>query len=227
MLAGSPVVERSDPPVVDVCFPLYADRDGMVPVDHGYALLSSLSRIVPAIHGNSSVGVHPIDGPLMGNREMRVGPSSNLVIRLPASLVPMVIPLSGASLQLEGCMLTVGVPSTRGLVGAASVSSRLVTIKHATTADSFLTAVKGQLAALNIEASPSIPARRARDAHPLAAGRDSLVRRTIRIAGREVVGYALIVGGLSAEDSVRLQENGIGGRRRFGCGVFVPTRALQ
>jgi hypothetical protein len=30
--------------------------------------------------------------------------------------------------------------------------------------------------------------------------------------------------GLSAEDSLRLQEVGIGGRRHMGCGVFVPFR---
>ena len=32
------------------------------------------------------------------------------------------------------------------------------------------------------------------------------------------------VGGLTAEESICLQERGLGGRRRMGCGLFVPGR---
>jgi len=28
---------------------------------------------------------------------------------------------------------------------------------------------------------------------------------------------------LSADDSIRLQEHGLGGRTRMGCGFFLPT----
>jgi CRISPR-associated protein Cas6 len=56
------------------------------------------------------------------------------------------------------------------------------------------------------------------------AGKSPLVRRTLEIAGRTVVGYAVEVSGLTAEESIILQENGIGGRRRFGCGIFIPAR---
>ena len=41
---------------------------------------------------------------------------------------------------------------------------------------------------------------------------------------KEIVGFALRVEELTAEESIRLQEKGIGGRRRFGCGIFVPER---
>jgi len=33
-----------------------------------------------------------------------------------------------------------------------------------------------------------------------------------------------MVQGLDADESLKLQEHGIGGRRRFGCGIFVPVR---
>jgi len=39
-----------------------------------------------------------------------------------------------------------------------------------------------------------------------------------------VVGYAVVVRGLDPEGSLRLQERGLGGRRRFGCGLMVPAR---
>ena len=37
-----------------------------------------------------------------------------------------------------------------------------------------------------------------------------------------MVAYSLHVVGLTAEESVLLQEEGLGGRRRMGCGVFTP-----
>ncbi|MFM8300877.1 MAG: type I-MYXAN CRISPR-associated protein Cas6/Cmx6 [Microcystis aeruginosa] len=37
-----------------------------------------------------------------------------------------------------------------------------------------------------------------------------------------MVGFALAIFDLSEEDSIKLQIHGLGGKRRMGCGVFVP-----
>ena len=50
------------------------------------------------------------------------------------------------------------------------------------------------------------------------------LRRTLRICDKEIVGFALRVERLTAQESILLQEKGIGGRRRFGCGIFVVAR---
>ena len=44
-----------------------------------------------------------------------------------------------------------------------------------------------------------------------------------RDENKEIVGFAVRVEDLTAEESIGLQEAGIGGRRRFGCGVFIPA----
>ena len=49
-------------------------------------------------------------------------------------------------------------------------------------------------------------------------------RRALRIKDQTHVGYSLLVEGLSAEESIRLQEQGLGGRRKLGCGLFLPWR---
>ena len=49
-------------------------------------------------------------------------------------------------------------------------------------------------------------------------------RRSLTVGGRRVVGYSVRVTGLSAKESLALQENGIGGKRRMGCGLFRATR---
>ena len=46
-------------PYVDLAFGLTGSK---VPVDHGYALYSAISRLLPEIHGAKNVGVHPIKG---------------------------------------------------------------------------------------------------------------------------------------------------------------------
>ena len=99
---------------------------------------------------------------------------------------------------------------------AANLASRLVTIRHALTPEAFEEGVKRELARLEIAAMPQfVPATRAKwEGQPL--------RRVLRIKDRKVVGYALRLTGFTAEESVRLQEEGLGGRRRMGCGVFVP-----
>ena len=50
-------------------------------------------------------------------------------------------------------------------------------------------------------------------------------RRTLRIKEKEVVGYEVLVEGLTAEESILLQERGLGGRRHMGCGMFLPSRS--
>ncbi len=47
-------------------------------------------------------------------------------------------------------------------------------------------------------------------------------RRTFQVHGKQVVGYSLLVTELTARESILLQEKGLGGRRKMGCGFFEP-----
>ena len=49
-------------------------------------------------------------------------------------------------------------------------------------------------------------------------------RRTLKIRDKEVVGFEVILEGLTASESIILQEHGLGGRRHMGCGVFVTVK---
>jgi CRISPR-associated protein Cas6 len=50
-------------------------------------------------------------------------------------------------------------------------------------------------------------------------------RQVMRIKqGKRIVGYALQIAGLTAEESVLLQETSVSGRSRMGAGFFVPYR---
>ncbi len=108
---------------------------------------------------------------------------------------------------MDGHRLRIGVPETRALRPAATLYARLVTIKGFMDPEAFLGAAGRQLQGMDVTADLDVGER-----------------RTLRVKDKQVVGFEVTALGLHAEDSVRLQEIGIGGRRRMGCGVFVPMR---
>ena len=54
-----------------------------------------------------------------------------------------------------------------------------------------------------------------------------LKRRTFKVHDKQIVGYSLLVNGLSSEASIILQENGLGGRQKMGCGFFEAWQGDQ
>lgn len=49
-------------------------------------------------------------------------------------------------------------------------------------------------------------------------------RKVMRIREKKVIGFALHATELTAEESLLLQEHGLGGRRKMGCGFFGPIK---
>jgi len=208
---------------VDLSFRL---SGGSIPVDHGYSLYAAISQHLLGIHGDRQIGIHPIYGNLIGDRKLTLTQNSRLVLRLPVDRIPDVMVLAGTTLDVAGHPLRVGVPAVRALVPAAAVSSRLVVIKGFMEAEPFLDAVRRQLAELDVHGEPfllptgdAVAVNKARD----GGTQSPWIRRTLRIRDKEVVGFAVGVERLTADESIRLQEHGIGGRRRFGCGIFVRS----
>jgi CRISPR-associated protein Cas6 len=201
--------------IVDLAFSIVCPQ--AVPADHGYLLYSALARALPEVHQTDRIGVHPIRGRQLGGRTMQLTEHSRLIIRTDAEQIARFLPLAGKSLRLLDRTLRIGVPQVRPLVPAAALRSRLVTIKLSeavskpskAAADAFLAAARRQLGDLAVSAEAS-----------LTLGK----RRTLRIKDKEVVGYEVLLEGLTAEESVAVQERGLGGRRHMGCGIFVPNR---
>jgi hypothetical protein len=105
---------------VDVRFRLIGDE---IPADHGYHLFAAISRLVPSLHGDDEVGVHPISGRLAGNRRLALTDRSSLTIRLASDRVGEILPLAGKTLQVAEDRVRVGVP--RAVVsGGGPVAAR-------------------------------------------------------------------------------------------------------
>lgn len=204
--------------VIDLSFVLVGTT---IPLDHGYPLFSALSRIVPGLHGDRTVGVHPIRGRQSAPGVLSLTERSRLKVRLPAEGIAPYIAVAGKELDLDGHRIRVGIPQVEALVPAANLAARMVTFKHAMDAESFQADVRRELERMEIAATPQlIPGK-----HPKYP--DQPIRRVMRVKGRRIVGYPLSVVALSDGESLRLQEEGLGGRRRMGCGLFVPFRESE
>lgn len=201
---------------------------GSIPADHGYILFAAVRQVLPWIHGDRRVGIHPLRGRLAGQRTLLLDERVRLVIRVPVDLIPALLPLAGQVLDVAGSRVAVGTPDVRALVPRADLFSRLVVIRGYVEPGSFLEAARQQLGTIGVSGDLYLARRQAR--HSLEGRRTSgsgeWLRRTLRVGDREIVGYAVEIRGLSSEDSIRLQSAGLGGRRRFGCGIFVPARAV-
>jgi len=212
-------------PMIDLCFRISGES---VPLDHGYLLYSSISKMDAALHQADWLGIHPINGIPAAPGRLDLTQWSRLRFRIPADNISRLIRLAGKRLALNysgrQSSLTIGIPEVYLLEPAADLFSRYVTIKlsetektdQPPTREMFSDAIKSQLERMNVRGDVWIDD--ARDSH-----NREYSRRVIHIKQKAIVCYSVYVRNLNEEASLRLQEIGVGGRRRMGCGIFVPA----
>ena len=203
-----------------------------IPYDHGYSLYSSLSTLHPTLHNAEWLAIHPIHGLQVRSRTLKLTERSRLRFRVPADFLSLLLPLAGRRLVLidgeSTFTLNVGVPELQQLRPKPDLFSRCVTIKLSAAEkddrppnrEMFLAAIRGQMRQLNIEGELLIDDKQDSKGHDVS-------RRVIHIKQQTIVGYSVRVSGLSEEHSLKLQEVGIGGRRRMGCGIFNPIASSR
>jgi len=201
---------------VDLSFRLTSNAS--ISADHGYHLYSALSRALPLFHQNNEIGIHPIRGRHIGNRQIALIPESNLVLRVPVNQTRELLNLSGQVIQIRKTEVLIGVPQTNALDTQTHLRSRLVVIKISgldaaqLNREVFSHAVRKQLTACDVSSQVRVNPGK---------------RRTLRIRDKEIVGYEVILTNLDFEDSLKIQNHGIGGRRHMGCGLFIPLQLRQ
>jgi len=185
-----------------------------LPADHGYGLFSALTQCIEELHELSGWSLNTISGIPDKQGKISLREYSKLRIRLPSEKVPLVYPLAGKKLQIGIHDIVLGIPQIFTLNSASQLRSRLVVIKGYQKPESFLAAAQRQLEKLGIKGNLSISIN--------SSGEIS--RKTIKIKKFTIIGFGLEINDLDSENSLLLQKVGIGGKRRMGCGVFVPFR---
>jgi CRISPR-associated protein Cas6 len=180
--------------------------------DHGFSLFGAISRILPDAHDTNALGILPIAGNQIGQRKIQIDARSRLTLRVPVSDIAHWLPLAGKTLEVAGAMLQVGVPEIRALVPSTAVRCRLVTTKNGQDQPRFQAEIRRQMDAMGVSKDAIVSITK---------------RRTIRIYSKEVVGYEVVIEGLSFDESLSIQTHGLGGRRHMGCGIFVAHQPSE
>lgn len=198
----------------------YRIRCAALPVDHARALYAALRAALPWLEDEPRAGVHTLHGAESGNGWLRpedpaqllpLSRRTRLALRLPRARMADAAALCGRALEVGGIPLEVGEAKLQPLRAWRTVFARYVTFPDAAGGeDAFLERCAGELRTLGIAAPRLLPGR----AHDVAGPGGALHCRS------------LLLDGLEAAPSLRLQERGLGAGQRYGCGLFLPHKSL-
>lgn len=192
-----------------------------LPMDHAYALSEALQQALPWLADEADAGLHLIHGAESGNGWYRPQDTEGAVIhlsrrtrmslRLPKERIDDAAALQGAVLDVAGYPLEVGASTVKKLSSLPTLFARHVIAAADLSEQAFLEQVVAELRDLDIRVTKLMCGK----SHDLR-GPDSITHtRSVMIAD------------LDPEESVRLQQKGIGPGRKIGCGLFIPHKGIK
>lgn len=191
-----------------------------LPVDHAYQLSLALLRLLPWLADEDSTGVHQILVANSQNGWMRpdnpddlLYPSrrTRLVLRLPKARIEDARAMTGQSLEVAGHRIGVKQADIKPLSTITTLYSHYVDTAKAESEEQFLEQVAEHLETMNIRP------------RKMLCGTHS----EIRTAKSTIHTLSLMLADLDIEESIRLQQSGIGPNRLLGCGLFIPHKDLN
>ena len=203
--------------VVDIA---YSIRCRALPVDHAHALHQALHRALPWLDDEALAGIHTIHVAESGNGWRRpenandllyLSRRTKLVLRVPQHRRTDAEALSGLSLDVGGHSLEVGQPTMRPLSSLTTLFSRYIVADDNDDENSFMQSALQQLEALGIKPKK------------MMCGRGGLISTPDQIIHTR----SLMLADMEVEDSVKLQQHGLGPWRQLGCGLFIPHKDIS
>ncbi|MCB1757134.1 MAG: type I-MYXAN CRISPR-associated protein Cas6/Cmx6 [Gammaproteobacteria bacterium] len=203
---------------VDVLFRLQGKT---IPVDHAWVLSEAISRHLPWFTEDKGSALHQIHVAESGNGWYRPDAGTDLLhlsrrtrltLRLPQNKVDEASQaLTGKTLDLAGCEITLGESSVKTLVSSEVLFARYVDYGPTLDEEEFLQAAHQELSSENIRVRKMLCGRMQRLASPEG----------------EILTRSLMIADLDKRESIALQQQGLGNNRKLGCGVFIPHKGID
>lgn len=201
-----------------------------MPADHGYALYSAVKKLLQETEDQSlpkdlpsEVRLSTIFGVPNRSGVIYLNQYSRFRLRCPSEQIPIWYRfLQNQVLDIRGNLIRLIQPRITLPEASDTLASRLVTFKldaidHVDFPRFFLESCQKGLDRLEIRGQAFIPSDFNGD----------LARRAIQVKNKKIIGYGVVIEGLSQEDSLKLQWHGLGGRQHFGCGWFCPFKEVR
>ena len=180
-------------------FPL--DEGGRIPQDNGYPILAALSRQHPFVHGRYDLQIAPVRGTRMRKNHAYVVTDRFSRLHVRGLSQDEASALEDSWIYVGGSLLHIGKAEEVGVKPSSLLVSRLVVLTDIVDKEDFLAEVKNLVKTSSVQIGK---------------------RKSIRVKGRHYLGYPVVLRDLSAEESLRIQQRGIGRFTSMGCGVFYP-----
>jgi len=206
--------------IVDVLFSVTCKR---LPVDHAYALSAALRQAATWIaEDDSGVAVHTVHvaGSQNGwkrpdhgtDQYLILSRRSKLTIRVPRQRTAALLKdLEGKALDVAGCPLTIGPGKIRRLSKETTLFSRYVAAVPDAAEEAFLDWAAHALSDQGIRVRKAL------------CGKMTL----LTTPGGMLRTRSLMLSDLAPEESVRLQQQGLGPHCEMGCGIFIPHKGID
>jgi CRISPR-associated protein Cas6 len=186
----------------DFAFAVSGDR---IDADYPSALHRALAAALPWLDHESQAGIHPMRGLTPCEGRLMVGGRTRVVLRAPIQRARHAR-LMNAPRRCPPCWI--GRVSMRELLAYPVLHARLV-VTGAEVEAEFVADVERGVAELDLDCE-------------MIVGR----RGELQTDAGRLVGFSLMLHGLSAAGSLRAQELGLGRHRKLGCGLFVPHKSI-
>lgn len=191
-----------------------------LPVDHAYALSEAMAKALPWFVEDEYVGLHTIHVAESGNGWFRpdeknalLHPSrrTKLVLRVTRNRIDDANELIGKILDISGCPLQIDGVMVRPLSTITTIFSRYVVADRNDDEQQFLSSVMAELNGLGIKPKKML------------CGKEKI----ISIPAKTLLTRSLMIADISVDDSVTLQQKGLGEHRKLGCGLFIPHKGIN
>lgn len=207
--------------VIDLVFDIECRE---LPVDHQCELGDALCKHLPELSEDNQLAVHSIHlagsqngwerpDPSLGQR-LILSRRTKLTLRAPVEDREKIEQaLSGATIEIGGSRLTIGKAKTKKLSDQGTIFSRYVVLEPGEDQDelAFMQRVVNELSDRGIRV------------------RKALSGKTVSIEGPDgpLLTRSLMIADLRREDSIRLQQDGLGPLQHMGCGIFIPHKGIE
>ncbi len=207
--------------IVDLSFRVQCKQ---LPLDHAHALSQTIQQALPWFAEEPQTGIHLIHGAESGNGWIRpqepdallsLSKRTRFMLRLPKARVAEAAKLTGQKLNVQGYDITLSAPSEKSLSELTTIFARYVVTQDQTDVrdneEAFLTQAAEMLNREGIQVKKMMSGR----AHVL------------RMPDKNLYTRSLMIDGLKIEESIFLQQNGLGEGRLVGCGLFLPHKGID
>jgi len=212
--------------MVDLAFPIV--QGSVVPLDHAHLLLGALKGAIPQL-AEIRLGVHPLTGDVFpASGLLNLDRRAVLRLRLDDAFIPLAAPLAGRELRIGSMLIRLGRPTVEMLAPRSALHAAMVVV--ARTVPRAMRGIRpdGRSDRVNrVCTGPELVTYIQSRCNPGASVRIGrwlalrLHNRGPRGTDLRILGAAVTITDLDPATSLRLQVEGLGGRRAFGCGIMT------